>query len=405
MKRRIVFWSAVGTVGTTYLLFPLLVLARARLRPRPHRSADITPGVTLIVAAHNEAADIGAKLANVLALDYPPDRLQVVVASDGSDDGTDEIVRRFASSRVQLLSLPREGKAAAINAAAAVASGEILVFSDANSIYAPDALQALVRPFADEGVGGVAGDQRYVADAVSGAAASGEQRYWDFDRLMKSAESRADNVISATGAIYAVRASLFDRVPEGVTDDFYTSTGVIAQGFRLVFAPDAVAYEPVARSANLEFGRKVRVMTRGLRAVLLRRALLDPRAHGLYSLQLFAHKVLRRLMVFPLVAIAVTSPLLWRRGAVYRIATLLQGGVYGLGALGILLSARPTGRRKALMLPAFFCFVNAAALRATWNVVSGRRIDRWEPQRESPPQLEEERGRQPLVEARGSGER
>ena len=389
--RRTVFWSAVGTVVTTYVLFPLFVLARARLHPRPHESAEITPSVTLIVAAHNEAADIGAKLENILALDYPADRLQVVIASDGSDDGTDEIVRRFARSGVQLLSLPRAGKAAALNAAAAVAEGEILVFSDANSIYAADAVRALVKPFADPTVGGVAGDQRYVDDLASGPVSSGEQGYWDFDRVMKRAESCADNVISATGAIYAVRARLFGQVPEGVTDDFYTSTGVIAQGFRLVFAPDAVAFEPVARSANLEFSRKVRVMTRGLRAVLLRRALLNPRRHGLYSVQLFAHKVLRRVMVFPLAAIAVTSPLLWRRGVLYRTATLLQAGFYGLGGLGMMLSHRQVGRRKILMLPAFFCFVNAAAARATWNAVSGRRIDRWEPQRTVDPEAADER--------------
>ena len=263
----------------------------------------------------------------------------------------------------------------------AEACGEVLVFSDANSVFAANALLALVRPFADPNVGGVAGDQRYVADPEFDAAGSGEQGYWDFDRTMKRAESLADNVISATGAIYAVRAALVGPVPEGVTDDFYTSTGVIARGFRLVFAPDAVAFEPVARSAGLEFGRKVRVITRGLRAVVLRRALLDPRAHGVYSAQLFAHKVLRRLMVFPLAAIALTSPLLWRRGTVYRAATLAQTGLYGLGALGLALADKPLGRRKLLALPAFFCFVNAAALRAAWNLARGRRIDRWEPRR------------------------
>jgi hypothetical protein len=143
-----------------------------------------------------------------------------------------------------------------------------------------------------------------------------------------------------------------------------------------------VAFEPVAKSSGLEFGRKVRVITRGLRAVALRRGLLDPRAHGLYSAQLFAHKVLRRLMVFPLAAIALSSPLLWRRGTVYRAATVAQAGLYGLGALGLAFADRPLGRRKLFALPAFFCFVNVAALRAAWNLARGRRIDRWEPRRE-----------------------
>jgi cellulose synthase/poly-beta-1,6-N-acetylglucosamine synthase-like glycosyltransferase len=379
--RRILFWASALTVLCTYLLFPLLVLVRALVRPRPHASADIRPSVSMVIAAHNEAAGIGAKLENVLSLDYPPDRLEVVIASDGSDDGTDEIVQRYVDRGVRLLSLPRQGKAPALNAAVGAARGEILVFSDANSLYAQDAIVALMRPFADPLVGGVAGDQRYMGDGADDAIAAGEQRYWNVDRMLKTAESRAGNVISATGAIYAVRRSLVRPVPDGVTDDFFTSTGVIAQGYRLVFAPDAVAFEPVARSAELEFGRKVRVITRGLRGVALRRELLYPRRHGFYAVQLFGHKVLRRLMFLPLGVAAATSPLLWRHGRIYRVATVLQAGVYGLGATGMLLARRPLGRRKALVLPAFFCFVNVAALKATWNVLRGRRIDRWEPQR------------------------
>lgn len=382
--RRVFFWLGVAAVAGTYVLFPLLVFLRSRLRPRPYGAAEITPSVTFIVAAHNEAADIRAKLENIVGLDYPAGQLQILIASDGSDDGTNEIVGGFAADGVELLTLPRVGKAAALNAAASEARGEILVFSDANSIYATDALRELVKPFADSEVGGVAGDQRYLSDATFDGIAAGEQRYWAFDRAMKEAQSRAGNAVSATGAIYAVRAALFDTVPDGVTDDFYTSTGVIAKGSRLVFAPEAVAFEPVARTAELEFDRKVRVITRGLRAVLLRRALLDPREHGLYSLQLLGHKVLRRLMVFPLAAIAVTSPLLWKRGRIYRSATVLQAAFYGLGAFGALFSHRPLGRHKLVALPAFFCFVNAAALRASWNLVTGRRIDRWEPRRTGP---------------------
>jgi cellulose synthase/poly-beta-1,6-N-acetylglucosamine synthase-like glycosyltransferase len=401
--RRLLFWSAAGLLAYTYVLFPLLVLLRAALRPRPYESREITPTVTLVISAHNEAASIGAKLENLLSLDYPGDRLEVVIASDGSDDGTDELVRGYAERGVRLVSLPRVGKAAALNAAVAEAGGEVLVFSDANSIYAPDALRTLVKPFADPAVGGVAGDQRYLSRDDADAIASGEQRYWDLDRLLKAAESRAGSTISATGAIYAVRRSLFRPVPPGVTDDFFTSTEAIAQGYRLVFAADAVAYEPVAKTGEVEWGRKVRVMTRGLRAVLMRRELLDPRRHGFYAVQLLTHKLLRRTMVFPLALAAMSSPLLWRRGRIYRAATLAQAAVYGLGAGGLLLRDRPLGRRKAFMLPAFFCFVNAASLRAAWNVVRGHRIDRWEPQRPPAAEREDAQSLPPMPTPPGGG--
>lgn len=376
------YWAAVGTLVYTYAVFPLLVLARAVLWPRAYRVADTEPTVTVLIAARNEEEGIAGKLDNLLGLDYPGDRLEVIVASDGSEDRTTEIVGRYADRRVRVLALPRGGKAAALNAAAAVAAGEILVFSDANSMYAPDAIRALVRPFADPGVGGVAGDQRYLpSDGRTDAVGLGEQRYWSFDRLLKVGESRAGNVISATGAIYAVRRALFRPIPDGVTDDFATSTAVVARGARLVFAEDAVAFEPVSTSGGLEFERKVRIMTRGLRGVVLRRELLDVRRHGFYAVQLLSHKVLRRLMVFPLLVVAATSPSLWRRGRVYRTGAVAQAAVYGAGALG-LVDGRSTGAwRRVLAAPAFFCMVNAAALKATWNVVTGRRIDRWEPRR------------------------
>jgi cellulose synthase/poly-beta-1,6-N-acetylglucosamine synthase-like glycosyltransferase len=375
------FWGATAVLAYTYIGFPLVVLARARLRPRPFRSGDVTPSLTLVIAARNEAGVIASKLENVLALDYPADRMEIVVASDGSEDGTEDAVREFEPRGVRLLSLPRAGKAATLNAALAASTGEIVVFSDANSIFAPNALRALVRPLADPKIGGVAGDQRYLPTDAVDTTAAGELRYWNFDRVLKAAESRAGNVISATGAIYAVRRSLLGEVPEGVTDDFTTSTGVIAKGSRLVFAQDAVAYEPVAERAGPEFDRKVRVMTRGLRAVLVRRELLDPRRHGFYAVQLLSHKVLRRLMVIPLALLAVSSPLLWRRSGFYRVATLSQALLYGTGATGLLLPGRPFTRRAPFVAAAFFCFVNAASLQAIWNLVRGKRIDRWEPRR------------------------
>ena len=380
----LLFWGALALILYTYLLFPLLVFLRGLLWKQPYRRAAITPSVSLIIAAYNEADGIAAKLDNVLALDYPSDRLHVLIASDGSNDGTDAIVRRYADRGVQLLSLPRQGKAAALNAAVAKATGEILVFSDANSIYAADAIRAIVQPFVDPKVGGVAGNQCYLKEKT-GAANTGEHSYWNFDRLLKQSQSQAGNAISATGAIYAIRRPLFQPAPEGVTDDFAISTGVVAQGYRLVFAPDAVAYEPVSASQGGEFGRKVRIITRGLRAVLMRRQLLNPFRYGFYALQLFSHKVLRRLVVLPLLVLLLMSPLLWTKGLFYRLATLAQGIFYTCGAIGLWLGPTRLGRRKLFSLPAFFCMVNTAALLAAINIMRGHRIVRWEPQRSAMP--------------------
>lgn len=276
------FWVSVAVLVQTYVAFPLVTIVRGRLFGRDVLVGDITPSISVVIAAHDEATSIGPKLHSVLDADYPVDLVEVIVASDGSADGTPEAAA--IDPRVRVLVLPRVGKAAALNAAITASRQDVLVFTDANSRFAPDALRKIVRPLADPEVGGVAGDQRYEppAAAASGLPGSGtvdgERRYWDFDRILKEAESAGGNVIGATGALYAVRRELVGTVPEGVTDDFTTSTGVIEQGHRLVFAGDATVFEPVAASTDAEFRRKVRVMTRGLAAVAYRRRLLDPRA-------------------------------------------------------------------------------------------------------------------------------
>jgi cellulose synthase/poly-beta-1,6-N-acetylglucosamine synthase-like glycosyltransferase len=379
----ILFWIAVAVILFTYVFFPALVFVRGRLVRKPFKTAEITPPMTMVIAAHNEEANIAAKLDNILSLDYPRDQLDVIIASDGSNDRTNEIVRGYAARNVTLLALPRQGKAPALDAAVAVAHGDILVFSDANSMYSPGSLRALARPFADAEVGGVAGNQVYLAKRSEGLSGDGEKSYWSFDRKLKQSQSKSGNAISATGAIYAIRRSLFRGVPVGVTDDFATSTDVIAQGKRLVFAPDAIAYEPVAGTGGLEFGRKVRVITRGLRGVLVvRRELLNPFRYGFYAFQLFSHKVLRRLVVFPLLLLLLVSPLLWNAGPLYQVATVLQFAFYLCGLLGLVLRNTPLGRFKLFTIPFFFCMVNTASLIAAINLIRGHRIDFWEPKRE-----------------------
>lgn len=380
----VLFWTSTIVLAHTYLGFPAAVLIRARLRPRPHLEGPVTPTVTVIIAAHDEAAAIGRKVRSVLDSDYPAEAIDVIVVSDGSTDTTVHEVRAVEDPRLRVVALGRVGKAAALNAGIERAHGEIVVFSDANSRFGHDTLRCLVRPFADPAVGGVAGDQRYLPPgATPEATMQGERWYWDLDRILKRAESTGGNVIGATGALYAVRRDLVSTVPEGVTDDFYQSTGVIARGRRLVFAPDAVVHEPLAGSADLEYRRKVRVMTRGLRAVADRRALLDPRRHGFYAYQLANHKVLRRLMALPLGALLLASVGSRRRGSLYRAALVGQIGLYGIGALAL---ARPAGRAARSRVGAaagYFCLVNAAGLVAAHHTATGRTIVTWVPAREA----------------------
>jgi hypothetical protein len=251
-------------------------------------------------------------------------------------------------------------------------------------MFRRDSLANVVAPLADESVGAVAGDQRYQPGEVDSTAAVGERGYWSYDRVLKRLESRAGNAISATGALYSIRRHLVDTVPTGVTDDFAVSTGAICQGFRLVFAEDAIALEPVASSGKVEFGRKIRVMTRGFRSVYLRRRLLNPFRHGFYSLQLFSHKLLRRLMVFPLIGLLVSSFCLWYQGWLYQVAAIGQASFYLLATLPLV--SRAFARRKLLAIPYFFCLANTAAMVAFFRCLTGGEIAMWNPQRSSSPE-------------------
>jgi cellulose synthase/poly-beta-1,6-N-acetylglucosamine synthase-like glycosyltransferase len=386
----ILFWVAAFLIVYTYIGFPLGVVLRGLLWGHPYKHEKLTnaPTVSIVISAYNEAQSIGAKLHNILLMEYPQDRLEVVIASDGSTDGMDAIVVQYKGHGVKLLSLPRVGKAAALNAAVNASSGEILVFSDANSMYKADAIQELVKPFGDPNVGGVAGNQIYKTKVSRGSSIDGERAYWNFDRMLKQFQSKSGNTLAATGAIYAIRRSLFRPIPDGVADDFVTSTGVIVQGYRLVFAPEAIAYEPVAATSQVEFRRKVRVIMRSWKAFIFRKELLNPLRYNFYAIQLFSHKILRYLVVFPLLMLFLISPFLWKTGFLYQMATLGQVAFYSCALFGLLLHRTRFGRRKIFTIPFYFCMVNAASLVAIINVLRGRQIKHWEPQRHGQTQYE-----------------
>lgn len=379
----LVFWLSVGVLAYGYVGFPLLVAAAGRVLDRRVHREPVTPRVSLIIAAYNEEDGIQTRLRNALRCEYPPEALEVIVASDGSSDGTEPLVSGFGQKRVRLLSLPRRGKAHALNEAVRHARGEVLVFSDANTHFAPDAVRKLVRNFADPEVGGVAGRTGYVVQDGGESAGRGEGLYWRYDSWLKALETRTGNVVSAHGGMYAIRRELFQPLSDAaVTDDFAISTAVVAQGRRLVFEPEARGYEATAEQSVHEFHRRVRLMTRGLRgALVLRRPLLNPRKHGLYALSLFSHKVLRRFLPAFLPVLLASSVVLHARGGLYVAAATSQGLFYALALIGWGLRRRRSGRWKVLYVPFYFCMANLASLVALGNVLAGRRIERWNPPR------------------------
>lgn len=378
-----VFWVAVLFIVYTYIGFPLGVVLRGLLWARPYQGEELTdpPMVSIVISAYNEAKSIAAKLQNLLSIAYARDHLEIVIASDGSTDETAAIVARYGEQGVKLLPLPRVGKAAALNAAVEASRGEILVFSDANSIFQANAVQELVRPFGDPKVGGVAGNQVYLKVISGGSSSDGERAYWNFDRTLKHFQGRSGNTLAATGAIYAIRRSLFQPIPDGVSDDFTTSTGVIVQGYRLVFSPEAIAYEPVAATTQVEFGRKVRVSIRSWKAFVFRKELLNPLRYKFYAIQLFSHKILRYLVVVPLLLLFLVSPFVWKAGLLYQIAMIGQIAFYCCALFGWLLRGDRLGANRIFTIPFYFCMVNAASLLAIFHVLRGRQILHWEPQR------------------------
>ena len=376
-----IFWISVGLLLYTYLLFPLLLLLRGRLIHRPYAAADCTPELTVLVAACNEEAYIGACIDSLLAQDYPGDRMRIVIASDGSTDATEEVVRGYADRGVQLMAGPRRGKIETLNRTVPQLGGELIVFADAGTRFKSDALRELTRPFADASVGGVAGNQIYTREAKKSLTADGECAYWNLDRRLKEAQSRAGHVTSATGAIYAIRRRLFRTIPCGATDDFFVTTQVIAQGARLVYANEAQAFESVALETRTEFRRKTRIITQGLYALWVMRRLLNPFRYGFYSFQLAWQKFLRRLMVLPLLAILLVSPWIWSHGPLYQLAVIGQAVFYAAALIGPALQHISPGRSKLLTLPFFFCMVNLAALLAFIDTLRGKRIGAWSPTR------------------------
>lgn len=378
----IVFWVLAAILAYSYVGYGLVIMALARFAsPRPIVPPEHALDVTLLIAAHNEEAHIGNKIENALGLETGPHRLEVVVVSDGSADRTADEVRRRENGQVRLIEIAdHHGKIAALNRALGEVGGDVVVFSDANSRIRKDAILQMLSHFGDAEVGGVCGRPAVVQSRM-GLLGRAEDCYWRYDSALKEAESRVGGATSAQGTLYAVRRGLISSLPDAVADDLVMSLRVVAQGHRLVFEPAAVAEEAVTDKVAQEFNRRVRSTERGWRGLMIMRRLLNPARFGIYALQLFSHKLLRRLTPFLLLAFFACNMLLAGSGPLYLLIGLAQ--IVLVLWIALVLVVPALGRAvPGSSLIVFLAISHLAMAAGVCRYYLGHRSDRWTPVRE-----------------------
>ena len=372
MPAQLVFWISVAVVFYTYAGYPLILIALRALARRPVRSAPILPSVSLLIPAYNESRVIERKIKNALALDYPPDRLEIVIASDGSTDDTVAIAQRMADGQqVRVLPFPcNRGKMATLNASVPQLRADVVVFSDAPALLCPDALRQLVQSFADPEVGAVSGHYTVIrtGDARTGAS---EDFYWKYETALKTMESSLGSTLGAHGHLYAIRRELYPYPPPAtINDDYVIFVSVLSRGYRAVYDASAIVYEEAHEMEG--FGRRVRIVAGNIQQLREMRRLLRP----FQPLPLFvflSHKLAR--LVVPLAMLTALTANLFLLGRPFYIAAICaQALFYLLAAGGALRRLTP----KILMLPFYFSMVNAAAFFGFYHALTRRRNMAWE---------------------------
>jgi len=362
---------AAAWIGFAYVGYPAILLLLARCSPRALLAGDATPSLSLIIAVHNGEHALRQKLEATLALEYASP-VEVIVASDGSTDGTDAIAREFADRGVALVrSEERRGKEAAQANAIGYASGEILVFTDLSAELAPDALRQIVRPFCDPEVGCVSSE-----DLVD--SSGGERNYVSIEMWLRRLETQASTLVGLSGSFFAVRRSLAAPWPEDLASDFRTALESIRRGYRAVSEPRAGARFRATEDRGVEWQRKIRTVRRGIAVLAAYRALLHPR-YGRAAMALWGHKIARFTSPFALLGALAGSALAAAESRFAAMLLIAQLLVYGLGVLA--LTVREVGARSIPRLAGFFLLVNAAIVMAWIYHLSGQRAVTWQPTR------------------------
>jgi cellulose synthase/poly-beta-1,6-N-acetylglucosamine synthase-like glycosyltransferase len=363
------FWASAGLIAYTYVGYPIWLWVRSRISPKPVLAASFHPPVSIVMVVRNEENCLDEKLTNLLSLNYPAGQREIIVVSDCSTDATNKILDSYALRGIQaVLSAEPQGKAAGLNRAVALCQGEVVIFTDARQIVEPQALEKLIENFADPNVGCVSGELM-LGDASQGETAQGMGLYWRIEKQIRELESLSGSVVGATGALYAVRRSLFQPIPRDlILDDVLIPMQVVRQGQRALFEPSARAWDSPNLGGDREFKRKVRTLTGNYQLLQVAPWLLS--RQNPIRFEFVSHKLLRLLIPFALLTLLVSSALL--SGAIYRAALILQLCVYALSGLALArLNAGPVTRIADAALT--FVVLNMAAAVAFANFVSGRK--------------------------------
>ena len=366
-----------------YVVYPVLLYLVTRIYHRSHaQDSGTTRKVTLIVSCFNESQVIKDKINNCLNLDYPETLLEIIFVSDGSTDGTDEIIKQYTDKRIKLIRQEgRLGKTSALNLAIPQAQGELIVFSDANAMYQPDAIQKLVRNFASPEVGYVVGAAIYT-DGDTNSAAASENSYWQYELAIKKMESDLHSVVGGDGAIYAIRKELYEKLDEKDINDFVNPLQIIAKGSRGIFEPEAICLEETAGDFKKEARRKERIVNRSFRGLMKVNAVLNPFKYGIFSFEVISHKLLRWLVPVFLLGIAIGSVILsYFDQRLFQLLYVLETLFLWLAIIGYHKQNKAT-ISPLFFYPYYFLMVNYYSLIGIIKAMTGKIQVTWSSPRE-----------------------
>ena len=374
-----VFWATAILLAYVYVGYPLLAAVRAKLTTRRRLSAPIEPFVSIVVIANNEEEQIGARIENLLALDYPAGRREIVIASDGSTDSTVARARLYESRGVSVRSFAaRRGKSAVLNMVVPGLRGDVVLFADARQRFDAGTLRALVENFADPAVGAVSGELVITTSDRTGAAGRGSAFYWRYEKFIRSTEGRADSTVGATGAIYAIRRDLFEPIPDDtILDDVLIPLRIVRKGYRVLFEPRARAYDSASATAQHEFVRKARTIAGTFQLFSRELWLFNPRRNRLW-LETMSHKALRLALPVLHAALFVASMVLAPTGSwFYQAAFAGQAMFYAAAIIGSTQGCNPR-RSFVVTVPCAICLLSWATVVGFGRFLTNRQQVTWE---------------------------